>query len=267
MKNVLLMSLVLLFVGANAANAAFVTVPELAGYTPVMTDDFEGVNPGDMPDPTKWNQWDEAGYPAVVHLGAIDDPLGQNMSNYMFITDYTSGRSGLYYTLDNQTVDEMTVTMRIQARRGYPSMYFNDILPDGTRNNYGPGLVPRGADVVDGVYVTWKFNCTDGASNVNWAVGPDPIPIDHWVDVVYSVKGTEDPGVGLYSICIDGDWTLSNIPFTKYTSGGSVDTWWCTAASGYDHYFDDVSVYDVYVPEPTTVCLLGLGGLLLRRRK
>lgn len=90
----------------------------------------------------------------------------------------------------------------------------------------------------------------------------------------YDADGYWDNNIGVIS---SGGITLDNLPGTWQTASVSgaipVNTRWVISAVFYNNaslesnpgYVDAVEL--TIVPEPTTMCLLALGGLLLRRRK
>jgi hypothetical protein len=103
------------------------------------------------------------------------------------------------------------------------------------------------------------------ASRVSWDEDANELALmkqDQWafLELYYD-------GAGEVSLRVDGSawypksWTPGNDTTAMVSLGGSD-----TTNYSFNGYLDDVKFYDT-IPEPTTIALLGLGGLLLRRRR
>jgi len=90
-----------------------------------------------------------------------------------------------------------------------------------------------------------------------------------WKDAAGNSVGGAWNGMSWYGVEVDGNWSEYNAVTMEAPEGAvAVEhawlyTWKAGAKTGV--YIGDVSM--TAVPEPMTLCLLGLGGLMLRRKK
>ncbi|MFH1615904.1 MAG: PEP-CTERM sorting domain-containing protein [Planctomycetota bacterium] len=206
----------------------------------VLSDDFEGPAVGQPLDPSKW-----------LSIGSAAT-IGGDASNQYAVLDSNAVASNtgsiamasVDYDFDTLTVSDgskRVVTVGLSAA-AHSSPIFSMIV-----QNYGavPGDVLQYAWIAHGGGAIWLDN--------------PPIAGDSWNHWEFSV--TMDPGyaTGKVSVTRDGNVLCTDAPFTSYApiAPGSVVMYGTGLA-------DNVNIY---APEPATMVLLGLGGLLLRRRR
>jgi hypothetical protein len=78
-------------------------------------------------------------------------------------------------------------------------------------------------------------------------------------------------GFGIYSIYRGDELLLANetyAPFNAlYNPVTQPDSFFTYGSKNLPIRLDNIRLYDVYIPEPMTIALLGLGSLFLIRRK
>ena len=116
------------------------------------------------------------------------------------------------------------------------------------------------------------FGIEDSSNNGTSIVGNTVVNDNQWHHVV-AVRDTTIDGLLLY---VDG--VLDAAVVSDATVGSLANSWdlligkWKSADGIVDHFYfdgsiDDVRIYSEAIPEPCTLLLLGLGGLVLKRKK
>lgn len=145
------------------------------------------------------------------------------------------------------------------------------LLIQGVQTNASPVIVKTGAAVGGGGTIAGNLTFESGANIVFDLNGPSLIA--NGAGVYFSGFGITNV-LGLNGSVADGTYTLiggtASFNFTNVSNWGSNNM--VSIGGGKSAYFESGSLDVVVVPEPTTVGLLGLGGLLtlavaLRRRK
>jgi PEP-CTERM motif-containing protein len=239
-KNFVLILAIVMLAYGTTAQAAFVAI----------SDDFNSYPLGTWP--TGW----------VANANAVSDPANNNIvadpanpaNNVFRLYGTTTGSWGANafkacdfpesYTLDIAVRNGSEVANGVQPTRAAVHMRHGTNWPAST--NPARGLL--------------SFN-TDGNVMAGDGRVLQTYVTDRWYDIKiqYDRVGTD---LAL-QYWIDGvNRGVSQIIIPDLAVELSLNHVGLTAAQG-SAYFDDLSV----VPEPATLCLLGLGGLLLRRRK
>ena len=184
------------------------------------------------------------------------------------VANMSSGSGEGWIELANDDIDAITTSMSVMAW----------IKFDGS--NWSRGIVTRGTDwrlyADSGYNVAFQIADTTPASKV--ATSADSFPHQEW----HHAAGTYDGStVKIYSDGYLVDSIATTGPIGKGSNplifGGMSDGSGGMTA-GFEGWLDDVRIYDraltaeeireiVIFPEPGTIALLGLGGLLLRKRK
>ncbi len=137
-------------------------------------------------------------------------------------------------------------------------------VPDGTYFG-NVGSTPLYQDLTDTFVDGQTYTLTAMASKRNTgASGSDydwRISIGDGTNLLASTAGDPcDVGTAL----VGGQWNLISVSYTATLAdaGKNIQVYMDSPAGGFKYVVDDVQI-----PEPATICLLGLGGLLLRRKR
>jgi len=123
-------------------------------------------------------------------------------------------------------------------------------------------------DTSDVIYTAWggggagtinRSSLSPGGVTTGWVTHAAPTADNTWMHATYVL---DQPGYN-FSLTVDGTPVIVNEWLRRPSVSVNTATW--DVGTGYTVLVDNIAV--TIVPEPATLSLLGLGGLLLRRKR
>jgi hypothetical protein len=225
-------------------------------YAHLYDNDFETQTVGaNVADPAeKYNGWNWWG-PSSVGEFAVD-PLDAGNT----VVDTVGGQSALHidgYPLDNLT--EVHLNIEFDIYQEDLSRWDIYMIDNNTSDVVAPAFNASGASTV-------RYKVDDGVNPAVLTVVPVPgLVAGTWVHASMQIDQLGER----WSFNVAGTQVALNAQFIKPNGNGgnwavNIDRMVFEAAAG-NVLIDNITITEI--PEPATMSLLGLGGLLLRRKR
>ncbi|MEX2671739.1 MAG: PEP-CTERM sorting domain-containing protein [Phycisphaeraceae bacterium] len=258
MKCLTLATTACLALGAFSANATAAAV--------IFQDDYENVAPGETPSPTVGSYIRNDA--TVVEAGGANPASPTGGSNISYL--WRPAGDGI----TTQIGDEDPIlngTYRIEMDLLFADVQGNDYLQFGLLSDdgtFGGNWMVHGAIFslrADGT-ISWYNHNPDvhGGTGHKSIVGVSHTA-GEWSHVAIEYElGNDD-----ISLTVGSDTLIMTLPFTGGVPLNELSGTFITAGggAGTGGYFDNVNITSTAIPEPASAALLGLGGMMMLKRR